>query len=544
MVDLIKTKGTISRILVIINSLVLMLVLSYPGAKGNEAIRDVSTVNNIIASSFENNSDTSFISANQHDSSVSGNESKLSIAEGELILADSFSTKAGSAASYKVLLGKGEITRINLDQFEAVSLAFSWKRGNFTYGFGSKDKVPELQLIELNDDHDDEKLLSSNLIFLEEENSRYLFINEESDVSDLKVDFFNPNVEIQASSYSTQYNMDSGAKFTNLPIVSRDEWGAELAPPDIDDLSRQTWDPYYYHVNRIIIHHTVTPNQPSNPEYFVRSVYLLHSVTKGWGDVGYNFLIDHNGTIYEGKLGGDEVKGYHAGATANRGSIGIALLGDFTNELPTTAALSSLKKLMAEKAAFYDFDLKYAPRDLNKWKNTSYTVFGHRDSYNRREVATDVWEWQAEATACPGNTFYTELETVVQQAQTYKVDNFVKIKGIAAEAEQAFTQDYQNNRLFVVFDLENPTEEEVLAKIPSLSGITAIRVSGNTAVLEVLDWDNSGFIPPLGWEGWEDIQTYFPASGGSEDRLKTLMKIFMLDDDVKYVSLNHVGEFN
>jgi hypothetical protein len=253
------------------------------------------------------------------------------------------------------------------------------------------------------------------------------------------------------------------------------------------------------------------------------------------GDVGYNFLIDHLGNIYEGKLGGDEAKGYHAGAEANRGSIGISLLGDFTSVLPTQAAQDALIRLMAEKAAFYNFDLVYGARNLNLWTNASYTVFGHRDAFNYTDGA-----WVASATACPGNRLYPELSALTAQAQAYKNTHFDTIKSVVSEVNNTLLYEYRADTLYVKFKLpEDVSEQQVRNLVPSFSDITNVTVQRNIAIIIVADWNNGGFAPPDGWIGDEVVQTYFPASEGTKDRIRTLLKIFMLDDNVEYATVSY-----
>lgn len=480
-----------------------------------------------------------YVSPEKHiDQSVIANDAypKTFLDAPQVVLSSRAGNVTESSADH---LSAGTMYTVAIDD-SVSALAFSWSSGEFLYGFDESVDIP----VPINHESSGEdERLSSELLFPPD--NAQLVIRPITDVAEFEVNFMQPAKDsiVDKGSFSESYNNNSGAKYTSLPIVTRDQWGAELEPPDIDDSSRLRWDPYYYHVNRIIIHHTVTPNEPDNPEEYVRTVYLFHSITKDWGDVGYNFLIDHNGTIYEGKLGGDGVKGYHAGATANRGSIGIALLGDFSDQMPTQAAQNSLIKLMAEKAAFYDFDLKYSQRDLSRWLDTSYTVFGHRDSYNRVENGGD-WSWRAESTACPGNELHPHLQDITTQAQQYKSSHYAHVKNVVAGVND--TMEYSNGAglVYVTFNMQNPTEQEIINKIPAYSGITHISVKGNMAVLRVPDWDHDGFTPPLGWEGWEDVPAYFPVSAGPEDHIPTLLKIFRLDDEVDFADIVIMGEFN
>ena len=109
---------------------------------------------------------------------------------------------------------------------------------------------------------------------------------------------------------------------TRPSIVSRGQWGAPY--------SRRP--PVYAPVTHVIFHQSETPNS-TNPyqDYagWVRSIWNFHTNILGWGDIGYNFLIDPNGVIYEGRAGGNDVVGIHDGY--NRGSMGVGMIGCYGN---------------------------------------------------------------------------------------------------------------------------------------------------------------------------------------------------------------------
>ncbi len=135
------------------------------------------------------------------------------------------------------------------------------------------------------------------------------------------------------------------------PVVSRIAWGS----PDGQGSRAR---PAYYPVNHIIVHHTADGNTlaPGQPNWAarVRAIWSYHAITRRWGDIGYNYLIDPNGVIYEGRAGGDDAVGFHD--TANYGSMGIALIGTYAGVAPTPAAQEALVRLIAWKAAQKDID--------------------------------------------------------------------------------------------------------------------------------------------------------------------------------------------
>jgi hypothetical protein len=135
-------------------------------------------------------------------------------------------------------------------------------------------------------------------------------------------------------------------------IVTRTEWGN----PEGQTSPRRA--PHYAPVTHVIVHQTETPNNTAPYQDYagwVRSVWNFHANVLRWGDVGYNYLIDPNGVIYEGRAGGDDVIGIHD--THNAHSMGIGMLGCYGNcddprlsvAEPAAEMLDSAATLMAWK---------------------------------------------------------------------------------------------------------------------------------------------------------------------------------------------------
>lgn len=442
-----------------------------------------------------------------------------------------------------------QIYEIDLSGYSFSNLAFMWPDGNLYYNLTDSSDSTQLSPVPLADDIQQfEDGLVSELLYPSLSERDYLYISSDQDLGYLKIDLIDPtpsstSLSVATLSSTKVYNRDSGAKYTTLNIISRDEWGANPAGWDpynssnIDDPNRLVWVSTYHPVYRIVVHHTAGTNYPSDPAATVRSIYIYHTYSRGWGDIGYNYLIDHLGNIYEGKSGGEEVYGYHAYTEANAMSVGISLLGNFTSVYPTSAAQNSLIKLMAEKAALLDFDLKYSNGTLSKWLDTNYTVFGHRDAW--------LWSssqntWIINATACPGNMFRSLLSsTITANAQTYKTSHFSNIHTVVSQVNQAMSAPHRDDTLLVLFDRpKTVSESEILSLVPKFSGITDIKVKENLATITIKDWDNGGdSVPPDGWNGYNHPGTFFPSANGSEDRLRTLLKIFKMDPEVKAAEL-------
>ncbi len=403
---------------------------------------------------------------------------------------------------------------------------------------------------------------------------KYLYIKTDKGNS-LALDIYTGTKTTNINSFGTvtataTYNQDktSGAKYSTLPIIPRVAWGANPSSWDphsskfINDEKRLYYDsdnhcrwlPEYYRSSRIVIHHTVTKNYPSDPYRAVREIYLYHSYSRGWRDIGYNFLIDSSGRIFEGKIGGEGTKGYHAFEAANDMSIGISLIGNFTYSLPTSAQLESLKLLMAEKATLHDFNLKYGTLSISRWTNPTYTVFGHRDTY---KWDWDTNTWKPNITACPGNAFYNSglLNSITNSAQTYKETHFDNIKQAQAQAIDFINTMPSSHTpaLVVTYNLpEDVDESQVRALVPQYSGFRSVRIEKNKAYISIQSNYDNGYcgyiVPPEGWTGYDACGSqgcmFFPASEGAKDRLKILLTIFYLDPNITDISWYTTSTFH
>ncbi len=168
-------------------------------------------------------------------------------------------------------------------------------------------------------------------------------------------------------------------------------------------------DPLKYEtVTHLIVHHTVTNNSGSDWAATVRAIFRYHALKSGncWGDIGYNYLIDMNGVIYEGHRGGDDVIGTHA-AGGNRGSMGVSLIGTFTwpseyagGIRPPDPMLNSLINLLAWKADQRRINV-YEGAFMPDLGSARPTLMGHRDVYG--------------TTTCPGGQAHALLPWVRDQ---------------------------------------------------------------------------------------------------------------------------------
>ncbi|MGI8588846.1 MAG: S-layer homology domain-containing protein [Chloroflexia bacterium] len=155
-------------------------------------------------------------------------------------------------------------------------------------------------------------------------------------ISNLTFSFIDSGVTAQVPVATLQ----GGPPPVKPAIISRAQWGSP------DGNASPNWPPEYKQATHVIIHHTETSNADGDYAARVRSIWYFHAITRGWGDIGYNYLIDPHGNVYEGRYGGDDVAAGHA-YPFNYGSIGISLIGNYDQTAPSSAMRDSLIKLLA-----------------------------------------------------------------------------------------------------------------------------------------------------------------------------------------------------
>ncbi len=183
-------------------------------------------------------------------------------------------------------------------------------------------------------------------------------------------------------------NGDAATSDTGVSAREQDCLDAQRDHPDEFKTVRKTtsvngstlrWaHTYSKKIDLFVVHHTavaVGGDARSGVER-VRAIYQYHAQNRGWGDVGYHYLIDEDGQIYEGKSGGDYVVAGHA-YCHNVNTIGIALLGNFEVEKPSQDQMKALQWLLDDLADTYDVDLG----DNADYHGVPYSspVVGHGD---------------------------------------------------------------------------------------------------------------------------------------------------------------------
>ena len=204
------------------------------------------------------------------------------------------------------------------------------------------------------------------------------------------------------------------------PLMKRRKQSGEVTRPAI--LTRVDWsaneklrDPnprYIDTIQQIHVHHTVSANDYTREETpaLIRGMYYYHTKTLGWSDLGYNFLVDRFGRIWEGRAGGigKSVRGAHT-LGFNNTSAGVSVIGNFEQVKPSEEVVTAIAAVAAWKLSRYGRDPLGTTQVLSEGsdkfsRNRTVTlpvIDGHRDTND---------------TACPGRYLYARLDDIRRAA--------------------------------------------------------------------------------------------------------------------------------
>ncbi len=174
-------------------------------------------------------------------------------------------------------------------------------------------------------------------------------------------------------------------------IFSRAQWGA-------NEKLRGQGQPSYGSISAGFVHHTVNANNYTEDEVpgIIRSIYAYHVQSRGWSDIGYNFLVDRFGRIWEGRYGGVDkpVIGAHT-LNYNQYSFAMSAIGNYETTKPSDAMLRAYGQLFAWKLSLHG--VNPASTSQRVGSSTFQAINGHRD---------------AGSTACPGKHLYAQLPLI------------------------------------------------------------------------------------------------------------------------------------
>lgn len=172
---------------------------------------------------------------------------------------------------------------------------------------------------------------------------------------------------------------------------------------------------YSPEVKLLTVHHSalLVQGDPRPAVERVRALYKYHAQNRGWGDIGYHYVVDEEGQVYEGRLGGKSVVGGHAYCN-NIGTVGVVLLGNFEIEQPTQKQLQGLQHLLVNLADDYDIDLSRSVQFHGK--TFASPIVGHEDLLS---------------TLCPGHYLSDVFGQVVKNVRDGRPDAAVQFNVIS-----------------------------------------------------------------------------------------------------------------
>ncbi len=209
---------------------------------------------------------------------------------------------------------------------------------------------------------------------------------------------------------------------TAAPLPAAEEAAARPARPAI--IRRAQWNAdesivrgspaYAERVRLAVVHHTAGTNSYTRAQSagIVRGIQRYHVLANGWNDIGYNFLVDRYGQVFEGRAGGLErnVVGAHARGF-NAGSVGVAVLGTYGSATVSSAGRTSVERLLAWRLDVAHVDPVSALTAIS-YGNERFeagtavrlrAISGHRDTGY---------------TSCPGTRLYGELGAIARSVAT------------------------------------------------------------------------------------------------------------------------------
>lgn len=243
-------------------------------------------------------------------------------------------------------------------------------------------------------------------------------------------------------------------------IFSRAQWGADERLRDKSSLR-------YGEVHAAFVHHTVNANNYTEAQVpaILRGIYAYHTQSRGWSDVGYNFLVDRFGRIWEGRAGGVDrpVVGAHT-LGYNEASFAMSAIGNFEQVKPSNAMIDAYGRLLAWKLSLHGVSAS-STRQLVAGK-AFQAINGHRD---------------AGSTACPGRYLYARLGD---------------IRTLAAGYQRPF-----GTRLLRP-DLSGKAFPDVLARSKATGRAVVVRTAGQTrfvpSVKAGTGWGGMDLVVPVG----------------------------------------------
>lgn len=253
-------------------------------------------------------------------------------------------------------------------------------------------------------------------------------------------------------------------------IYSRAQWGA--------DERKRDGSPSYFEVHGGFVHHTVNANDYSRQDVpaIIRSIYAYHTRSRGWSDIGYNFLVDRFGRIWEGRYGGVDraVVGAHT-LNYNSYSFAMSAIGNFELVQPPAKMIQAYAALMAWKLSLHGVSAASTSQRIGS--KSFQAINGHRD---------------AASTACPGKHLYAQIPQIRRLAALAQADWSGRNRQaslVGTPAPDLIARRVSDGRGVILPLVTSATGVVSLGRpVP-----TDLNLNRTTRVLSVGDWDRDGF---------------------------------------------------
>ncbi|MDO9456868.1 FG-GAP-like repeat-containing protein [Nocardioides sp.] len=262
----------------------------------------------------------------------------------------------------------------------------------------------------------------------------------------------------------------AAATYTPKPtIYSRKQWGADERMRDKSSL-------HYFEVHAGFVHHTVNANnyKADDVPAILRGIYAYHTKSRGWSDVGYNYLVDRFGRIWEGRYGGVDrpVVGAHT-LGYNDDSFAMSAIGNFEETQPSSAMIQAYGALFAWKLSLHGVDAS----STKQYVTSKYfkAVNGHRD---------------AASTACPGKYLYAkipQIRTLAAQAQKGFAGRQLESNVAGVAQPDLIVRRTSDGQGFVI-----PLRKTATGYVRGTPIATGIDLSTQNRILNAGDWNRDG----------------------------------------------------
>ena len=234
--------------------------------------------------------------------------------------------------------------------------------------------------------------------------------------------------------------------------VDQEEWRDGLPAP--------TYNRSFTTTAHLIVHHSATSNNLTDYHNVVRNIYLYHTQVNGWSDIGYNYLVAPDGTIFKGRDPGpgeqDLVLGAHF-CGRNSTTMGVCVLGDYRFVEPTEASIDALESLLTWKAFKDELDVL---SEKNHPLNADLPIIaGHR---------------QGCATECPGDELFSRLDEIKQT-----------VNGNLLTCNDDLVSD-------VLIIYPNPAVGDLFIEVPDGDELEHIRLINLSGQIQQISYSNEG----------------------------------------------------